>query len=56
MRASIDPVVAPMGVDDAIRLVRLHERRAREAAVRPPGPRARPRPKVARRSGRSNGR
>jgi len=27
----IEPVVAPMSVDDAIRLVRLHERRAREA-------------------------
>jgi hypothetical protein len=31
---AIEPVVAPMGVDDAIRLVRLHERRAREAAAR----------------------
>jgi hypothetical protein len=29
------PVVAPMSVDDAIRLVRVYERRAREAA-RPP--------------------
>jgi hypothetical protein len=28
---AIEPVVAPMSVDDAIRLVRLHERRAREA-------------------------
>lgn len=27
----VAPVVAPMSVDDAIRLVRLHERRAREA-------------------------
>jgi hypothetical protein len=30
----IAPVVAPLSVDDAIRLVRLHERRAREAAWR----------------------
>jgi hypothetical protein len=30
----ITPVVAPMRVDDAIRLVRLHERRAREATAR----------------------
>jgi hypothetical protein len=30
----IEPIVAPMSVDDAIRLVRLHERRAREAEAR----------------------
>jgi hypothetical protein len=30
----IEAVVAPVSVDDAIRLVRLHERRAREAAWR----------------------
>ena len=29
-----EPVVAPMNVDDAIRLVRLHERQAREATAR----------------------
>jgi len=33
----IERIVAPMSVDDAIRLVRLHERRAREAASRRAG-------------------
>lgn len=44
-----DPAIAPMNVDDAIRLVRLHERRAWEAA-RGVGPGGRVRARRARRA------
>jgi hypothetical protein len=44
-----DPAIAPMSVDDAIRLVRLHERRAWEAA-RGVGPGGRVRARRARRA------